>query len=209
MANEATLGSTNCNMGCGGAKTLICGGRSALSLWEYTPSAQDGISSVMSVTSSMAAASSKSISSSVTTSSAGATSSVGSSYVVSSVASSATAAYDYLGCFPELSGGRLLSLASTVNSTMTPSLCQRFCSSPAINLPLSGIEYGTECFCELALPNATYPLDSAACIMSCPGASTLKCGGSGALNVYNNTLWTPEPSLSEWKNLGCYTEGTG
>ncbi|KAI5778011.1 hypothetical protein EDC01DRAFT_623331 [Geopyxis carbonaria] len=124
--------------------------------------------------------------------------------------------YTYLGCATEGVGGRALPLAFTSSSTMTPSLCQTFCTG--LNHPLSGTEYASECYCGTSLTNGA-ALGSAACTMACSGAPLSICGGPSALSVYN---WTSAPAVvpvvpatpavlpgyADYVSLGCWTEGT-
>ncbi|KAH0611674.1 uncharacterized protein H6S33_010939 [Morchella sextelata] len=93
--------------------------------------------------------------------------------------------YKYLGCANEPSGGRALSKASFTNSTMTPTLCQDYCTTKGY--PLSGAEYSTECYCGTTLENGSTLGGSTQCVMACGGNPDLVCGGPGALSVWNNT----------------------
>jgi hypothetical protein len=206
LANGAVLGSTNCNMPCGGDSTLICGGPNALSLFEYTP---PGVSSSAGPASSSAPVVSSSdapVSQAVASSSAPPASSTAASSTASATPTASASAYDYIGCAAEPSGGRALTLSSITSSVLTPALCQSHCSS--LGLPLSGLEYSTECYCGLSLSNNA-TLGSASCTMPCGGDNTKLCGGPGALSVYNWTSWQAEPQLAGWTDLGCWKEGVG
>ncbi|EXJ67401.1 uncharacterized protein A1O5_09414 [Cladophialophora psammophila CBS 110553] len=112
----------------------------------------------------------------------------------------------YLGCAPELSNGRLLSISSTSNSAMTISSCISFCS--AQNLPLAGLEYSRECYCAYSLSPST-ALNATGCSMPCTGNAQQRCGGPSRLSIYNNTSLSPpsaKASISGYTYQGCFTD---
>jgi hypothetical protein len=196
LENGATLGSSKCNLQCGGDSTQICGGPSALSLYEYVPAGSN--SSTGPVTSSEVPPTTPPSSTLPVTSSTTLTNGTS--------ATPTPSTYEYIGCAREPIGDRALTLSSFTSSVLTPQLCQQHCSS--LQLPLSGLEYGSECYCGMALSgNAT--LGSASCTVPCAGDNTKLCGGLGALSVYNWTSWAPEPQLTGWADLGCWKEGEG
>ncbi|OAP63261.1 hypothetical protein AYL99_02488 [Fonsecaea erecta] len=112
----------------------------------------------------------------------------------------------YLGCAPELTNGRLLSVASTSNSAMTIPSCISFCS--AQNLPLAGVEYSRECYCGYNLSPSTL-LNATGCNMPCAGNAQQTCGGSSRLSVYNNTALSPpraKGTIAGYNYQGCFTD---
>ena len=120
----------------------------------------------------------------------------------------------YLGCANEATNGRSLSGAGYVNMTsMTNEVCQVFCASK--NYPIAGTEYGTECYCGLAL-GPTSSLGQNCNPMICSGNSSELCGGPSLLNIWNSTTYsgasksfpsTPGAVLdSSSTYLGCATD---
>ncbi|EXJ88228.1 hypothetical protein A1O1_05158 [Capronia coronata CBS 617.96] len=160
------------------------------------------VSSVSTLTTSHSTTRSTSSSSS-SSSSASASASASSTSTSTSSSSSASASSNpyypnmYLGCAAEPSTGRLLSSSSMTNSSMTISTCLTFCSSQS--LPITGLEYGRECYCASTLPVDTL-LTASGCTMACGGGGSVDtgsqpqsssgpeiCGGRSRLSIYNNT----------------------
>ncbi|PWW75224.1 WSC-domain-containing protein [Tuber magnatum] len=205
-----TAPASECNMLCGGDKFAYCGGPGRLNVYGNV----NGINSSTTSTSALATSTSTSA---TTASSASTTSGSSTSTTTTSSSSSATptlrAGYAYLGCANEGTNGRALAKDATASSTMTPNMCQDYCTGKGY--PLSGVEYSTECYCGNVLENGSTIGGSTACTMPCGGAPTLICGGPGALSVYNNTaLVAPrQPAVvsevGNYKSQGCYTEGVG
>jgi hypothetical protein len=82
--------------------------------------------------------------------------------------------------------GRALTGASYASDSMTVTSCLNFCQ--AAGFQYAGVEYSRECYCGSSLVNGaslTAP-SNVFCSMSCAGASSQPCGGSGALNLYQN-----------------------
>lgn len=119
--------------------------------------------------------------------------------------------FTYLGCANEGTAGRALSKDSFADSTMTLERCQDFCTTKG--QALSGVEYGSECYCGSVLENGSTLGGSTQCTMACGGNPAAVCGGPGALSVYNNTALVPPkapatlPGVGTYLSLGCYTEG--
>jgi len=86
---------------------------------------------------------------------------------------------------------------------MTPQTCQAYCAGK--NFPVAGVEYGTQCYCGLALPQ-TATLDNDGCTMACSGDTAQTCGGRSRLSVYQNASYVParvvqhttSPAASDW-----------
>ena len=173
LENGATIGgSTACTMPCGGDASKICGGPSALSVYNNT-----GLLSPTS-TSSIATSTVK-VSSTIST----------------SPTSTTRPNIKYLGCANEGATGRALSKDNYASNSMTPESCQDYCTGKGWQL--SGTEYSTECWCGSVLENGATIGGSTACTMPCGGDASKICGGPNALSVYNNTgLLSPTSTSS-------------
>lgn len=119
--------------------------------------------------------------------------------------------YDEVGCVAEPSSGRALGLQSFTAANMTRAACVNFCQS--FGLPLAGIEYGSECYCDKAMRNGasnTTLLSAYECGSKCSGNSYETCGGSRTLSLYNNPdLYATKPLPVGWSATGCYKEASG
>jgi len=92
----------------------------------------------------------------------------------------------YQNCYSDAFSIRVLNGGpATAISVMTPQNCAFQCSLS--NYPVSGVEYGSECYCGYNLPSAA-PLSASACNMPCSGDATYLCGGSGTISIYQQTL---------------------
>lgn len=75
-------------------------------------------------------------------------------------------------------------------------------------MPVSGVEYGRECYCAYSLTAGT-ALDAVGCTMTCAGDSSETCGGRSRLSVYNNTALSPPSAKSPILGSvyqGCFTD---
>jgi hypothetical protein len=94
---------------------------------------------------------------------------------------------------------------------MTRAACVNFCNSK--NLPLAGVEFGQECYCDVQLrngaTNATLLPDSS-CGYDCPGNKYENCGGARTFDLFvNPALFPAGPTLpAGWKAAGCQTEAS-
>ncbi|KAF8850086.1 hypothetical protein BDZ45DRAFT_680040 [Acephala macrosclerotiorum] len=148
--------------------------------------------------------SSKVSSSSVGPSSVTASTTKSSSTFVTSTKSStvsiatATGGYAYMGCYSEVSSGRVLPLL-LANNSVTPELCESLVSSLAAKptptiYPFYYVEYHRECYAGSSLAFGTSAVTSLtgihACTDVCSGSvgatatGTAKCGGFGQFNLY-------------------------
>lgn len=227
-ATAVKLGAERCGMVCGGDKYTFCGGSGSLNVYVadavssssvMLPSSS-AVSNSSAVSTSLAASStssssmivSRQVSSSTSSSTSitGQTTSTPTTSPTSSTSSTPTARpeFKYLGCANEPSGGRALSKASFANSTMTPTLCQDYCTTKGY--PLSGTEYSTECYCGTTIENGSTLGGSTQCVMACGGNPDLVCGGPSALSVWNNTAIVPPraPKIVDgvdgYVSQGCY-----
>ncbi|KAH0559498.1 hypothetical protein GP486_003989 [Trichoglossum hirsutum] len=117
--------------------------------------------------------------------------------------------WQYIGCFTDqIPRGLSQEFESTYQ--MTAQECQSFCLNR--NFPLSGVEFGRECFCGTALQgNSTLAPDSD-CNMPCSGNASDTCGGSFRMNVWQYEGWSPTKivdSVGSYKLQGCWTDDRG
>lgn len=92
---------------------------------------------------------------------------------------------------------------------MTVEYCQAYCMSN--NMPLAGVEYGSECYCGMSL-GFNSSAGFTGCNMACAGNSSQTCGGPSRLNVYNYTLYIAPaivPKVQDFKYQGCYPDNVG
>ncbi|KAI1339416.1 WSC-domain-containing protein [Xylariaceae sp. FL0016] len=114
--------------------------------------------------------------------------------------------YKYLGCANEIPGRALTGLSYS-DDKMTIESCQAFCTKN--NAPLSGVEYGRECYCGryIASPAA---LGANNCNMNCGGNSKQMCGGYGRVSIFNNTnplsMASAPKTSGTWQYQSCYME---
>ncbi|KFX91560.1 hypothetical protein O988_07700 [Pseudogymnoascus sp. VKM F-3808] len=104
-----------------------------------------------------------------------------------------------VGCFTDSQTARALAVRMTLpneKTVMTPKLCTDACY--AAGYRLSGLEYGSQCWCDSAVRN-NQALTSAGCTMACPGVPGVMCGGSDRMNLYR---------LESYKDMGCYSDVT-
>lgn len=113
-----------------------------------------------------------------------------------------------MGCALEVSG-RALAGASYSSNSMTIEACNSYCTSN--NYALSGVEYGSQCYCGNGMSSAS-SLGQSGCSFACAGNSAEICGGSDRLSVFNNTAYTSPTSPTNSGNYvlqGCYQELNG
>lgn len=116
------------------------------------------------------------------------------------------------GCIGEApNAGRALSAASMTSDNMTRGGCVSFCASKG--LPLAGVEYGRECYCDSQLRNGATNqtlLPDSNCGSQCSGNTYENCGGGRTLDLFvNPSLFQAGPVLpSGWAAAGCRTEAT-
>ncbi|KAF2157675.1 WSC-domain-containing protein [Myriangium duriaei CBS 260.36] len=132
----------------------------------------------------------------------------------------------YLGCGNDSyqSPLRTLNAANTYLANMTIEYCQTYCNNQGYRF--SGVEYGTQCYCDLAVnPSAQFKAGlnlTFGCTMTCPGKPGEICGGPNHIMVFNNTdpnfkptnntansviqLLTPLKTFPS-NYVGCATEG--
>ena len=100
--------------------------------------------------------------------------------------------WQYIGCQADNGVVKALSTAKYNDShNMTIDSCVAFCKSK--NLPLAGMEFGSECYCGSQLStisplrNATSCTSLNTALMSCTGNNTQYCGAPSLLTIFNDT----------------------
>ena len=77
-------------------------------------------------------------------------------------------------------------------------------------------EYTTQCYCANMLAPTSTQLAATSCNIPCGGNKTQTCGGSNAISLYNNTLYSPTRIVSpvivpgnsamSYNYTGCFTD---
>ncbi|ETN45874.1 uncharacterized protein HMPREF1541_00055 [Cyphellophora europaea CBS 101466] len=117
----------------------------------------------------------------------------------------------YVGCVSETSPRALNADSNTVN-TQTLELCAQ--RAAAKNYWLFGLEYGSECYLADTINRASSSLEPSKCNMPCSGNKKQMCGGSNAISLFNNTMYSPRiPGNVQavgtgmaYAYKGCYTD---
>lgn len=126
----------------------------------------------------------------------------------------------YLGCYNDtMDGKRALDGKHTSADSMDVPTCQAYCKSRGYRL--SGVEYGTECYCGDKIANSANTGNLIGgfdrCTWLCGGTIAREngtqeiCGGYAAISVYNNTdpsfgKTSPPPYQGDY--LGCAFDGS-
>ena len=90
----------------------------------------------------------------------------------------------YLGCFKD-DGRRILPRAFVNMRFNNPRRCSRHCRLNGYKY--SGVQYKTQCFCGKEMAERARRLSYRRCNMKCPGNRNRRCGGSWAMNIYQNS----------------------
>lgn len=70
--------------------------------------------------------------------------------------------YNYVGCYSEGVGGRALEYQQDLDTTtITIESCLFACKNKGY--AFAGVEFGSQCFCNVVLGNGSVPLDTSAC----------------------------------------------
>jgi len=77
---------------------------------------------------------------------------------------------------------RLLPVMFGTTSKNTPHFCVEKCKMHEYTY--AGVQYGSECFCGHTPPEDDFVAQPEECDRTCPGDSSLTCGGSWRMNVY-------------------------
>ncbi|QSZ33690.1 hypothetical protein DSL72_005261 [Monilinia vaccinii-corymbosi] len=92
--------------------------------------------------------------------------------------------WTYLGCGTDVAGNRTLNADWEGRDTMTISTCVDFCTSKGHTY--AGVEFGSQCYCDDALPADRAPVAGMVgnCLMPCAGNKSEICGGNAAMTLY-------------------------
>ncbi|KAJ6491215.1 WSC domain-containing protein, partial [Mycena vulgaris] len=79
---------------------------------------------------------------------------------------------------------RQRSAGDVLASTNTPAACMSYCAK--LGYSMSGVEYGSECYCGNTWTNSAPPADipASSCNMPCSGAPGTTCGRFWAIQIY-------------------------
>ncbi|WRT68503.1 uncharacterized protein IL334_005479 [Kwoniella shivajii] len=194
---------SECTYACAGDATQPCGGYYRMNLYVAgsssvaLPSSSTSVkSSTTSTKVSTTAATSTSKTSTTTAKSSTSTTTSKTTSAPTSSATSGNSVATYYGCYQDNSSSRILNSASTESTSMTPSVCQAFCSGKGYSL--AGVSYGKQCYCGNSIDSSKKQSSETGCSYSCTGTTTLKCGGFYYLNVYSSsgTIVTTSSSTS-------------
>ncbi|OBT48309.1 hypothetical protein VE00_01254 [Pseudogymnoascus sp. WSF 3629] len=131
-----------------------------------------------------------------------------------------SARYQYLGCYSESTGPRLLPKGYGNGPSNSNGVCQTQCL--AYGSVFAGTEYQTECWCGNAIPppTALAILDDK-CSYTCANATDEVCGGNGGyISIYYDTeryfplngtitgIPVAKLSIGAYTYVGCYTDST-
>lgn len=98
--------------------------------------------------------------------------------------------FNYIGCELDSSTSRTLSSLSWAGTGLTVERCASYCAA----YQYMGVEFGAECYCGgdsqgKGVRSATIVTSGVTnCTVPCNGDATQLCGGSGWLNLYQNTV---------------------
>ncbi|TFK51378.1 copper radical oxidase [Heliocybe sulcata] len=98
--------------------------------------------------------------------------------------------WESLGCYNDSIAARTRSIGENVDNATVES-CTAACYNAGYTL--AGLEYSTQCFCDVTIRNFGGPAASSDCDMTCAGNSSEYCGGPNRLNLYNYTGMPPPP----------------
>ncbi|KAJ1025960.1 hypothetical protein NDA16_002585 [Ustilago loliicola] len=131
----------------------------------------------------------------------------------SSPAAPAATGFTALGCYLDEVNARSLSYTAYQNNkTNTVDGCSATCRSKGYRF--SGTEYGGECYCDNFLLNNAYSSGPGAtgCTYLCSGNSSQVCGGSGRINIVQDTTWKQQlftvNQSGKWTFNDCYADSS-
>jgi hypothetical protein len=106
---------------------------------------------------------------------------------------SAACQLTYLGCYIDSPQRILPTQTADAFTCLTREYCASLCAS--IGLPVSGGEFGGQCFCGPSLPSSAVKVPDTECNMACSGDAHATCGGSYRISV-SSAICTgpPQPS---------------
>jgi hypothetical protein len=121
----------------------------------------------------------------------------------------------YLNCYSDNSNPRALAADFSDSTSQSVDACAQ--RAQTLNYRYFGVEYGSQCLIGDVLGSTSSVLPATKCNVVCKANAKQFCGGSQAMNVYNNTLYTPRipPTVAlpaqgaSFTYKGCYSKGSG
>jgi hypothetical protein len=106
---------------------------------------------------------------------------------------SASCQLTYLGCYVDSPDRLLPTQTADAFACLTREYCADLCAS--VGAPVSGGEFGGQCFCGPSLPSSAVKASESECNMACTGDAHAACGGSYRISV-SSAVCTgpPQPS---------------
>ncbi|KDR72419.1 hypothetical protein GALMADRAFT_1344106, partial [Galerina marginata CBS 339.88] len=111
--------------------------------------------------------------------------------------------------------GRTLQEEHTLSANLTPAVCTAFCSNFTTPLNFAGVEFTDECFCDFNIQGTATKVNDTLCNFPCAGDSTLTCGGSGVVSIFQNSnkgvgpIPANKAKVGAWAFDGCFTDAVG
>ena len=102
--------------------------------------------------------------------------------------------WKYRGCYADESNSRLLQIYPDGPENMTALTCASICSNQGY--AFAGVEFSFQCWCDNALNPKAIPADQSNCNYACCADSSVACGGSWFISVYEAI----EPSPTQTAN---------
>jgi hypothetical protein len=93
--------------------------------------------------------------------------------------------YTYSGCYSD-SAERILTASNDISGQVTVETCGQFCEG----YQFFGVENGRECYCGDQIENGHGPINLTYCDYPCQEAPLELCGGSWALDLYQDEAFT-------------------
>ncbi|KAK8042502.1 hypothetical protein PG994_012985 [Apiospora phragmitis] len=156
------ISQSDCNMGCAGNSTQLCGAGNRLSMYIYNP---DGNYTAPSTTTQPGTTTTPT--------------SVGPTPTGPSIVQRA-GIFAYSRCVTEANGMRALSGKAYADDGLTVEMCASVCAG----FPMMGVEYGRECYCGTSTNVGSVNATESDCSMLCGGSKFQYCGNGNRLNLY-------------------------
>ena len=116
--------------------------------------------------------------------------------------------FAYSGCYTDAIDARTLTGSTITSASMTPTTCAAICA----DYHYFGLEDGDQCFCGMDL-DAAAKTSETQCQLTCSGDSSLGCGGTLRLTVYEKNAAPIAPSspltAGAFKYQSCWTDSVG
>ncbi|KAJ6452289.1 WSC domain-containing protein [Mycena sanguinolenta] len=126
----------------------------------------------------------------------------------STLSAAAPAGWTQLGCFTDQTEKRILAGSVHTGNNMSIEACISYCNLDGFSY--AGLDYGRECYCDIANHAASPAGPVSDCNMPCAGNASESCGAGLRMRVYNK-LNTPQPATpskgtGKWESIGCYKD---